>query len=97
MLKVLESIDFKGRYWTVTAMVEELTRRDWLPESKGDPSNAVRTALDRLAEKEPRVHKGRGGRGAVVWYWQGEGMSLPRFAGPSTPIWGESTTREVTG
>lgn len=80
VLKVMESIEFKGRYWTVSAMVEELTRRDWLPESKGDPGNAVRTALDRLATSGGLVHKGRGEHG-VVFYYEGEGYPSPRFAG----------------
>ncbi|HEX6422779.1 MAG TPA: hypothetical protein VFZ79_04825 [Acidimicrobiales bacterium] len=82
VLKVMESPEFRGRYWTVTAMTDALSERAWLPESN-TPGNAVRTALDRLAEKEPRVHKGPGSHG-VVWYWQGDGMQPPRFAGERT-------------
>ncbi len=86
VLKVMESIESKGRYWTLAAMVDALTKHGWLPESKGKPANAIRTALDRLAERDDRVHKGRGSTGTVVWYWQGEGYPPPRFAGDeSTP------------
>ena len=79
--RIMASIEYKGRYWTVSAMVHEMEQRDWLPESKGDPANAVRTALDRLAERDERVHKGRGSTGTIVWYWQGDGYPPPRFAG----------------
>jgi hypothetical protein len=81
VLRIMESIETKGRYWTVTAMTHEMDTRGWLPKSKGDPANAVRVALDRLAEREQRVHKGRGSTGTLVWYWQGEGYPPPRFAG----------------
>ncbi len=86
VLRIMESIENKGRYWTLPAMVDALTKHGWLPESKGNPANAVRTALDRLAERDDRVHKGRGSTGTVVWYWQGDGYPPPRFAGDkSTP------------
>jgi hypothetical protein len=80
--RIMESIESKGRYWTVTAMVHEMDTRGWLPKTKGDPANAVRVALDRLAERRPdRVRKGPGSTGTLVWYWQGEGYPPPRFAG----------------
>lgn len=81
VLRIMESIGNKGRYWTVTAVVSALADHGWLPESRGNPANAVRTALDRLAERDERVHKGRGSKGTVVWYWQGDGYPPPRFAG----------------
>ena len=91
VLKVMQSIEHKNAYWTVPKMVAELDRRGWQPETKGNPANAVRTALDRLAERDERVKKGRGGHGHVVWYWQGEGYPPPRFAGDaatnSLPSW----------
>jgi hypothetical protein len=80
VISIMEIIENKGRYWTVKAMVDALAERDWLPDSKGNPANAVRTALDRLAEKDPRVHKGLGSN-TVVWYFQGDGYSPPRFVG----------------
>jgi hypothetical protein len=79
VLRIMQLPEFKGRYWTVTAMTDALRERDWLPHSN-TPANAVRTSLDRLAEKEPQVHKGPGSHG-VVWYWQGDGMQPPRFSG----------------
>jgi hypothetical protein len=81
--RVMESIEFRGRYWTVTAMVQALEQRGWLPRNtKGDPAAAVRTALDRLSVKEgSRVHKGRGRTGTVVFYYEGEGYPPPQFEG----------------
>jgi hypothetical protein len=83
VMQVLESIENRGRYWTVGQMVEELARRGWLPDSRGgDPGNAVRAALARAADSSDRVHKGRGRTGTIVYFFQHDGMEPPHFVGP---------------
>jgi hypothetical protein len=91
VLRILSSIEWKGRYWTLSAMTQALAERGWLPETKsdtGNPENAVRTALTRLVESNDRVSKGRGATGTFVYYYRHDGMPEPVFSGSplSVPI-----------
>lgn len=82
ILKVMEDYEFKGRYWTVAQMVDELSARGWMPESRGNPANAIRTALGRVYESnKDRVYKGQGRTGALVYFYRHPGAPEPHFAG----------------
>jgi hypothetical protein len=64
VLKVLQVNE--NKMFSVADMVKALTERGWLPESE-DPSNAVRTALERLLNsRTPGVKKFR--RAGAVLY-----------------------------
>ncbi len=52
-------------WYTVTAVVGALRMREWLPNSS-NPSNAVRTALERLVDSK-KVRKDRTDKGLVVY------------------------------
>jgi hypothetical protein len=56
-----------GKWFTVTLMVHELETRGWSPDSD-NPASAVRTAMARLAESEPRIGKGQGEKTGSVTY-----------------------------
>jgi len=83
VLRILEDRQFAGKYWTVTMMVEEMRERDWLPgsETTAAAHNAVRAALSR-AESHPRIRKGYGRNGHVVYYFQHDDVPSPEFFGP---------------
>lgn len=58
----------RARPFTVAEMTAELEARGWLPDSQ-NPSNAVRTALERLMAAEPRSFlKAGGGEGVMYGY-----------------------------
>jgi hypothetical protein len=58
----------KGKWFSVDMMVRDLDQRGWLPDSKM-PSNAVRTALERLIATEPEhFHKDTGTKTGKVVY-----------------------------
>jgi hypothetical protein len=62
VLQVNENASF-----SVAQMVAALESRGWLPESEGgDPANAVRTALERVLNRNPGVKKLRKA-GAVAY------------------------------
>ena len=51
--------DMADQWMTIDRVVEELDRRDWLPQSD-NPSNAVRAALERArSQSEGRIEKAR--------------------------------------
>lgn len=76
--EILEAVEYRGKYWTVAHMTEELQRRGWEPESE-KPSNSVRVALTRLAESNSRILKGPGEHGHIVYYYHSEDSPPPRF------------------
>ena len=78
VLRLLSLEQFRGRYWTVAAVVEGLTRLGWQPDS-ANPSNAVRVALNRLAESNPQVTRGMGRNGHLVYFYQFDADSPPHF------------------
>jgi hypothetical protein len=80
ILKVLQAPEYRGRYWTVSQLTDELIQRGWTPESD-QPVNAVRTTLTRVTETDHRVHRGRGANNHIVWYYQHEDMPPPHFEG----------------
>lgn len=57
--------DRKGNWFAVPAIVDILDRNNWMPESS-NPANAVRTALERLVEREV-IEKGRSTEGVVIY------------------------------
>ena len=67
VLAVLQDPRSPSRRWTVGEMTEELFERDWKPDS-GQPSNAVRGALNRLLDTHPRVRRTRSDDGMRYWY-----------------------------
>lgn len=76
--EILEAPEYRGKFWTVAQMTEELQRRGWEPDSD-KPANSVRVALSRLTESNPRIHKGPGEHGHIVYFYQGEDLLPPRF------------------
>jgi hypothetical protein len=76
--EILESLEYRGKYWTVKQMTEELQKRGWEPDSER-PANSVRVALSRLVDSNPRITRGPGEHGNVVFYYQAEGSAPPRF------------------
>lgn len=73
-----------GKWFTVKLMAGELQRRGWLPDSE-QPINAVRTALDRLAEADPHVGKGMGEKTrSVTFRWTQEAVASPNGSIPET-------------
>jgi hypothetical protein len=57
--------DDAGKWYGVTGVVHLLEQRGWVPESS-NPSNAVRTALERAVEAG-YVKKGRSTEGGVIY------------------------------
>lgn len=58
-------LDRANTWLTVPMVVDDLGQRGWLPNSS-NPSNAVRTALERLVEREG-IEKARSTAGAVIY------------------------------
>lgn len=54
-----------NRWYSVGSVVQMLDTKDWLPKSS-NPGSAVRTALERLVEKN-EIEKNRSTNGAVIY------------------------------
>lgn len=85
--RILSADEFRGRYWTIAQVTEELANRGWPPRSRsGEPlsaghaTNAVRSSLARLAESDRHVERGVGRHGNLVYYYRHEGMPPARFS-----------------
>lgn len=85
VLRILKADEFRGRYWTINQIADELYQRGWPPRARSGEAldrtqglHSVRAAVARLAESG-QVHRGIGDRGHVVFYYQHPGTDPPAF------------------
>lgn len=99
-------MDFPGRWWTATSLVDELHSRGWQPKSR-DPANAVHVAAERVVSGDPsHFRKATGDKigGAIYAYWPFDivaGMANDTYAriqagfNPPDPEVAEAINREL--
>jgi hypothetical protein len=80
VLRVMAEPMNRGKFWTVAKMTDELHRREWSPDSD-NPASAVRTAMIRVEQANPRVIKGSGATGTIVYYLMQDENDVPTFSG----------------
>lgn len=83
-----------GKWFTVPYMLEELRRRDWLPDTD-EPGNAIRASLTRVVA-DPVFQKSRGAKtGAVTFaYKPAAAGSVDSHAAPADAAEGLQTGQD---